>query len=101
MIIIFNKNQEYDATWCDHIVNVMRPNILGNPFAINRFNTRMMVIKSYREWLTAKMLEDSPQKALILKLRELHQEGKNIALICCCVPLDCHANVIKEFIEFI
>lgn len=99
-IVIFNKNQEYDASWCDEVVNVMRPNILGNPFPITGRNTRDFVIRRYADWLERVFADESSlQRQEIYRLRGLHQQGKAIGLVCCCTPLPCHADVIKKYIE--
>lgn len=98
MIVIFNKNQEFDASWCDEVVNVMRPNILGNPYPLTRSNSRETVIDLYRKWLTERMQEDSKQKQEVIRLAMLHGQGKKIGLLCCCSPMPCHADVIKQFI---
>jgi hypothetical protein len=95
-VVIFNKNQEYDASWCDEIVSVMRPNVLGNPFPITARDVRASVIQRYAAWLDEAMRSDTPQRREIERLRLLHQEGRKIALICCCTPLPCHADVIKK-----
>lgn len=95
-IVIFNKNQEYDASWCDEVVNVMRPNILGNPFPVSGRNTRDFVIRRYAEWLQWVILDASSlQRREIDRLKTLHQAGKSIGLLCCCSPLPCHADEIK------
>lgn len=96
-VIIFNKHQDFDASWCDEVINVMRPNILGNPFPIIGRNSRDFVIKSYADYLQAEMGKpDSLQRKEIERLRELHLKGENVGLICCCTPLPCHADVIKS-----
>jgi hypothetical protein len=97
MIVVFNKHCDPDYSWCDEVVNVMRPNVLGNPFPIAGRNTRDFVIKNYAEFLRLQMMEDTPQRREIERLRALHAAGKNIGLLCCCSPLACHADVIKGF----
>ena len=97
-VIVFNKHQECDTSWCDEVVNVMRPNVLGNPFPIGGRNTREFVIGNCAEFLRQKMGEDTPQRREIERLRALHAAGKNIGLLCCCTPLSCHADVIKKLI---
>lgn len=95
-VVIFNKNQEFDASWCDEVVNVMRPNIMGNPFTITGQHPRDAVIRRYAGFLkTALAIPCSPQRKEIERLRELHQHGKTVGLVCCCTPLPCHASIIK------
>lgn len=97
-VVIFNKHDpSLDTSWCDEVVNIMRPNILGNPFPIGGRNSRQFVIQSFADYLASP--KATPQRQEIARLRELHQQGKTIALLCCCVPLPCHAHIIKEQIE--
>ena len=65
-------------------IYVGRPTKWGNPFAIGIDGTREEVIEKFRNNLTEK------QKIAIK--RELC--GKH--LVCWCVPLPCHANVLLE-----
>jgi len=102
--IVFNKHANFDTSWCDEVVNVMRPNVLGNPFPLGKHN-RDIAIAKYREYLIKQLQKDrlvlknrtvNPIAVEITRLANLHREGKYIALICCCVPLPCHAKVIAE-----
>jgi len=82
-IIIFNKNQDFDASWCDEVVSVMRPNILGNPFPLGRIRTRQEVISAYCFWLDGQMRSDSMVKREIERLAKIHKAGGTIGLVCC------------------
>lgn len=105
--VIFNKHCDPDTSWCDEVVNVMRPNVLGNPFQLGKNpspRVREIVIRQYREYLIKQLnnrllTKDrrlKPIPAEIARLHRLHLEGKTIALICCCAPKYCHAEVIVE-----
>lgn len=98
-IVIFNKNQDFDASWCDEVVSVMRPNILGNPFTVTRIRTRQEAVTAYRFWLDGQMRSDSIVKREIERLAKIHKAGGTIGLVCCCTPLPCHAKSIKATIE--
>jgi len=77
-IVIFNKHQEYDASWCHELVYVMRPSILENPSPIGGRVTRPMAIENFRSHLKVSMQSDTPQRREIRRLAKLHQEGKDI-----------------------
>lgn len=98
-VVIYNKNQEFDASWCDEVVNVMRPHILGNPFPITRARPRHEVIRAYRDWLEIQLKTDSVVRLEVERLVRLHAAGGAVGLVCCCTPLPCHADAIKSVIE--
>lgn len=100
---IFNRkmiNQgTQDPTWCDEVVSVARPSVLGNPFPIGQGpnSTRANVIGRYRRHLWEKFKANDPEvMSELLRLGQLSAEGKNVALVCWCAPLPCHAEVIAR-----
>lgn len=97
-VIIFNKHANPDYSWCDEVVSVMRPNMLGNPFPITPHRDRNAAVAAFRAHLDVLMREDTPERREVLRLAAMHYDGKNIGLLCCCSPLVCHADVIKEVI---
>lgn len=98
-VVVFNKHMEYDASWCDEVVNVMRPNVLGNPFRISPTAPREKVIAIFREWLQGRAERDAVIKAELHRLADIHAAGGTVGLVCCCSPLPCHADVIKAKIQ--
>ena len=97
-VIIFNKYTNPDHSWCDEVVSVMRPNRLSNPFSITPHRDRKAAIVAFRTHLAGLIEKDTSERREVLRLTALHQAGKNIGLLCCCAPLECHADVIKEVI---
>lgn len=104
---IFNRKEisqgTQDPTWCDEVVSVGRPNVLGNPFPIGRGpnSTRAEVIARYRRHLWEKFKANEPQvMEELIRLGQLSAEGKNVALVCWCAPLPCHAEVIARAATF-
>lgn len=74
-------------------VNVMRPSKYGNPYVIGKDGSRDDVISAFnRLWYSndraAKTLRD-----------DALQELKGKKLVCCCHPLQCHANVIADYVN--
>lgn len=67
-------------------VYVGRPTKWGNPFVVGRDGTREAVIAKFEAYLRG-----SPELMATIK-REL--KGKD--LVCWCVPLPCHAQVLMQ-----
>ena len=63
----------------------------GNPFRIGEDGDRKQVIKKYREYFY-KRLTNSDFRDKVLSLK-----GK--VLGCYCKPLDCHCDIIVEYLE--
>ena len=94
MIQIVNiKTYKGSDGWSIH-----RPSPLGNPFKIDSKTSRAMVIQQYREWLKGKLLTDNPTSKAFRILLEDYQKNGKLTLQCFCSPLQCHGEVIREFI---
>lgn len=74
---------------------------LANPFHMGKDGTRDEVIAKYRVWLEGQLRDETTQASKELaRLLLLAQKGR-LTLICWCVPLSCHAEVIREkILEF-
>lgn len=77
---------------------VCRPSPLGNPYPVRRGTTRARSIALYRLWLKDKMLSKNVVSKLLMSLVEIYREEGSLTLICWCVPLPCHAEVIRDHI---
>lgn len=80
------------------IINIQRPNPLGNPFIMvkgkdNKYN-RDEVINKYKAWLLNQLV--SKNFRVCNAFRELSENAK---LACTCKPQPCHGDVIKELYE--
>ena len=62
----------------------------GNPYIIGRDGNRKEVIELYKIWLEIN-LNDDPDFLEPLRYKK--------GFICYCAPLDCHANVLANFLE--
>ena len=83
--IVVNKNKsEYD-------VYIGRGSIFGNPYIIGRDGTREEVIKKYRKWFYNKLRSPKFQ----FEINKL--SGKRLG--CFCKPLDCHGDVIANYLN--
>ena len=79
------KNSAYDI-YCG------RSSIYENPFKIGVDGIRYDVCNKYKEYFYKKIVTDQKFKAAVLKLK-----GKRCA--CYCVPLQCHLETIKEWLD--
>lgn len=100
---IFNRKMinlgNQDPSWCDEVVSVARPSVLGNPFPIGQGpnSTRDEVIARYRLHLWDRFQQEDPAvMAELRRLGDLDAQGKNVALVCWCAPLACHAEVVAR-----
>ena len=75
----------------DYDVYCGRGSIFGNPYEIGRDGTREEVIERYRGWFNF-LLRDP---IFVNELKKL----KNKRLGCFCVPLKCHAEILKEWLD--
>jgi len=80
-------------------VYVGRPSPLGNPYAIGPDGTRAEVIQKYREWLLGQVdAKDGAAYQELVRLCHILFRGKGLVLSCWCVPLPCHAEVIRAIL---
>lgn len=70
---------------------------LSNPFHIGRDGDRATVVKKYRQWLGRKVKGEKDEK-IISALRSIEADAN---LICCCYPLSCHAEVIRDACDYL
>jgi len=83
-IVVNIKNER-----CD--VRIDRTTIFGNPYRIGPDGDRKQVIEKYKI-LFYKKLNNSQFRDKVLELK-----GKRLGCWCC--PMECHGNVIVEFLE--
>lgn len=77
---------------------VGRPSPLGNPFAIDAKTSRAKAIDLYREWLLKMLETENPTRKAFMVLVDHYRKEGEMTLICWCAPLQCHAEVIREFV---
>jgi len=85
MTTVVNVNKEK----CD--IYIGRPSMFGNPYEIGKDGDRKQVINKYRSWFYKK-LENKWFHDRVLELID-----KKIG--CWCSPLECHGDVIVEYLE--
>ena len=72
-------------------VYIGRGSVFGNRYHIGKDGDREEVIRKYRLWFYGQ-LDDPVFKKAVMELR-----GK--ALGCYCAPLDCHGDIIAEYLN--
>lgn len=90
--------KNYQAEPGETLVKVDRGTPLGNPFYMKDQSQqeRERVIKEYRVLLNKDIINKGKMYDELLKIVEMLDAGKRIALGCHCHPLKCHSDVIKS-----
>jgi hypothetical protein len=82
------------------IVNIDRPNILGNPYVKSERRNRQQAIEEFRVDLEREIKRRSGLRYdAVCKIAEHVLAGSDVVLLCWCHPLACHGDVIKEIVE--
>lgn len=90
-----------DPSLDDHIINIDRPNVLGNPCKDGSRNEKIAYYEQYLE----KCMTDPvtfPELNVqdkILSMVKLVKAGRRVALQCWCAPLPCHGDVIEKMVS--
>ena len=77
---------------------VDRDTVLGNPYHIGSDGTRKEVIEKYKKYFYDTALNTPCIKAKLDEIFRVFLKS-DINLVCHCNPLDCHARIIKEYLE--
>ena len=81
------------------IINIMRPNILSNPFVMNNEDERELVIVKFYHYLREEYQKKDKVYNELIRIKEILESGKNVYLLCCCKPKNCHGDIIKKAIK--
>jgi len=76
----------------DGDVYIGRPSIFGNPFEVGEDGTREEVLAKFKQYFLTRLAQDSTFHQAVEALR-----GKR--LVCWCVPLPCHGQIIAAYLE--
>jgi hypothetical protein len=87
----------YRANMYHEVIDIMRPNLLGNPFSMKSGNDaeRDRVVSAFKSYLWKNMQDNTEIGKMIDRLAKCE---KTIVLVCCCAPKPCHGDVIKAAI---
>lgn len=78
---------------------VGRPSALGNPFVISESGDRAAAIAKYEIWLREQIASKNAPVIRELNRLALIARKQDLALVCWCSPLPCHADIIKLLLE--
>jgi hypothetical protein len=73
-------------------VCVMRPGVFGNPYVIGLDGDRDVVVRKFEIDFLERIRLDQGFRTAVLDLKGA------AALVCCCAPLKCHADVIARWL---
>lgn len=94
MIELVNlRNEKPKHPWD---VRVDRTNPLGNPF---KDGTREEQCAKYKADFNERAIKNPYMRAELIRLYRLHQQYGKLRLFCWCVPLQCHSETIKAFLD--
>lgn len=99
MITLHNLKDGPPRRFPEYAVRIDRTSPLGNPFLINISNGRARVCIKYRTWFYGQI--NLPGSAVSMKLAwmlSMYQKHGKLELWCHCAPLQCHGEIIREFI---
>ncbi len=95
------KNLKCEKPSHPYDVRVDRTSVLGNPFYMKSELQRDEVCDSYQVWIKNKISEkDVAICSELNRLYKLYKQYGVLNLYCWCAPKMCHAQSIKELIEF-
>lgn len=80
-------------------VYIGRGSIFGNPFVIDRENSRNKVCDMYESYFANKISTDPEFLKEVFKLHYTGMSAGTIVLGCFCAPKRCHGETIKRFLE--
>lgn len=79
--------------------SVMRPSPLGNPYKVKPSGpyNRSEAVDLYKTWLEGQIATgNAPVIAELDRLVNIAMDTGELNLVCCCKPLACHADIIRE-----
>lgn len=85
------------------VLNIMKScdSPLGNPNYLNKKMSLGENLSLYLLWLYNEYKKKNGVYKELMKIVDWEKKGKNVYLVCCCKPKDCHGDIIKEFVESI
>lgn len=73
---------------------------LGNPFKVEKGRTKRQALDQFRKWaLNTLQDQNHPFTVAAKDVKQRHDAGEEVKLICSCPPTACHGDVLIELIE--
>ena len=99
-IHVVNKELvNFAATPKVNFVLIDRTTLWGNPYKIDAMHDRSMVLEMYTAYLIRQLERKGAYYREFLKLVDVYRKTNNLALVCHCKPLDCHGDILAEYLE--
>lgn len=105
MIYVCNKKNVPNLKGKYKIINIMRPSVLSNIYSHNPnsaakyiVESRLEAVRLYKEYFLKEVKKEGAFRNEVIRIFRLAKEY-DIYLLCCCKPLLCHGDIIKEFLE--
>lgn len=105
MIEVINK-KKFDGDFKDNkiVINIMRPSVLSNLWSHNpntaaRYivETRTEAVAEYKAYLLKEVKKKGAFRDEVIRIYKLAKKH-HVYLLCCCKPLLCHGDILKEFL---
>jgi hypothetical protein len=93
IIVINIKDPIPQSYWS---IEVMRSNVLGNPYVLKDESQRDSCIEKYGQYLWNEM--QNPKSTVLKTLKRAAHTANNIAIVCDCAPKHCDGDVVKSAI---
>ncbi len=94
MTIRVRNENTWESEEDEFVEYVGKGSVLENPYTSG---CRRKLKDQYKEYLL-ELTRDSPEWKRIRELKELHEQGENLNLLCSCYPDPCHSNIISDAI---
>jgi len=94
MTIRVRNENTWENETNEFVEYVGKGSVLENPYTRG---CRRKLKDQYKDYLM-KLTKDSPEWRRIMELKEMHEMGKDLNLLCSCYPDPCHSNVISDAI---
>lgn len=98
-VIVVNKRNMAEVRAAQdggyRVIYVGKGSALANPYH-GQENDRDL----YRKWLWRQMQTGNPAGMVVASMRDTIVKGKKVALECWCAPAPCHADIIKNALDW-
>lgn len=97
------SNTKFDSLFDEYVgrnAGGYQASVLANPFKIGKDGNREEVIAKYRVWLWNEMQKQEDVWDALVWLAWKYKKQGRLTLWCWCYPQKCHAEIIKNAIEW-
>lgn len=80
------------------VIGIVSPAILGNPFEMSSEDDREISVRKFYHYLREEFVKKEEVYKELVRISDLVKSGKDVYLVCCCSPMLCHGDVVKNAI---